>query len=318
MMYRSGDLRAMPRRKVMAGSVTVFGGTGFIGRHLVPMLVRSGKTVRVTVRHPGRVQMATVSGQPAELIQADVLDDVGVGAAIAGADAVVNLVGILTQTTTQTYRAIHVEAARRVALAAQRHGVTRLIHISALGSSLTSPAISDRTKAEGEQAVREVFPQATIVRPSLVFGEDDHFFTRFVAMIRSSPVLPLIGGGMTKFQPVFVGDMTAGLLELLKRPEAAGKTYEFGGPQVYSFKVLLELLLTALNRQRVLIPIPFALAEMQAALLELLPNPPLTRDQVRLLKTDKVVSGMEPTFVDLGVQPRPLEEFLTIFKDKHS
>jgi len=302
----------------MAGSVTVFGGTGFIGRHLVPMLVRSGKTVRVTVRHPGRVQMATVSGQPAELIQADVLDDVGVGAAIAGADAVVNLVGILTQTTTQTYRAIHVEAARRVALAAQRHGVTRLIHISALGSSLTSPAISDRTKAEGEQAVREVFPQATIVRPSLVFGEDDHFFTRFVAMIRSSPVLPLIGGGMTKFQPVFVGDMTAGLLELLKRPEAAGKTYEFGGPQVYSFKVLLELLLTALNRQRVLIPIPFALAEMQAALLELLPNPPLTRDQVRLLKTDKVVSGMEPTFVDLGVQPRPLEEFLTIFKDKHS
>ena len=137
-------------------------------------------------------------------------------------------------------------------------------------------------------------------------------------MIRSSPVLPLIGGGMTKFQPVFVGDMTAGLLALLKRPETAGKTYEFGGPQVYSFKVLLELLLTALNRQRVLIPIPFALAEMQAALLEWLPNPPLTRDQVRLLKTDKVVGGVEPTLGDLGVQPRPLEEFLAVFKDKYS
>jgi NADH dehydrogenase len=302
----------------MAGSVTVFGGTGFIGRHLVARFLRSGKTVRVAVRHPGRIQMATVSGQPAELIQADVLDDVGVGAAIAGVDAVVNLVGILTQTTTQTYRAIHVEGARRVALAAQRHGVTRLIHISALGASPTSPAISDQTKAKGEQAVRAVFPQATIVRPSLTFGEDDHFFSRFTAMIKRSPVLPLIGGGTTKFQPVFVDDMIAGLLELLKRPETAGKTYEFGGPQVYSFKVLLELLLTALNRQRALLPIAFVVAEMQAGLLELLPNPPLTRDQVRLLKTDKVVSGAEPTLGDLGVEPRPLEEFLAVFKDKYS
>jgi uncharacterized protein YbjT (DUF2867 family) len=193
--------------------------------------------------------------------------------------------------------------------------VRRLIHISALGASLTSLAISDRTKAEGEQAVRAVFPEATIVRPSLVFGEDDHFFSRFAAMIRSSPVLPLIGGGTTRFQPVFVGDVTAGLLELLKRSDTAGKTYEFGGPRVYRFKVLLELLLTALNRQRVLIPIPFALAEMQAGLFELLPKPPLTRDQVRLLKTDKVVSGREPTLGDLGVRPRPLEEFLAVFKD---
>jgi NADH dehydrogenase len=302
----------------MAGSVTVFGGTGFIGRHLVALLLRSGATVRLAVRHPPRVQMTTELPQAAELIQADVLDDVAVGGAVAGTDAVVNLVGILTETTSQSYRAIHVEGARRVALAAQHHGVTRLIHISALGSSPTSPAISDRTKGEGEQAVRGVFPQATIVRPSLVFGEDDHFFSRFVAMIRSSPVLPLIGGGVTKFQPVFVGDMAAGLLEVLKRPETADKTYEFGGPQVYSFKLLLELLLTALNRQRVLIPIPFALAEMQAGLLELLPNPPLTRDQVRLLKTDKVISGVEPTLGDLGVQPRSLEKFLVVFKDKHS
>jgi uncharacterized protein YbjT (DUF2867 family) len=302
----------------MAGSVTVFGGTGFIGRHLVALLLRSGATVRLAVRRPGRVQMTTEAPRAPELIQADVLDEIAVDAAIAGTDALVNLVGILTETGTQSYRAIHVEAARRVALAAQRHGVTRLIRISALGSSLTSPAISDRTKAEGEQAVREVFPQATIVRPSLVFGEDDHFFTRFAAIIRSNPVLPLIGGGTTKFQPVFVGDMTAGLLELLKRPETAGKTYELGGTQIYSFRVLLELLLTALNRQRILIPIPFALAEMQAGLLELFPNPPLTRDQVRLLKTDKVVSGAEPTLGDLGVQPRPLEEFLAVLKDRYS
>ncbi len=148
-----------------------------------------------------------------------------------------------------------------------------------------------------------------------MFGEDDHFFSRFSAMTRSSPVLPLIGGGTTKFQPVFVGDTTAGLLELLKRSDTAGKTYEFGGPQVYSFKQLLELLLGAFDRQRVLLPIPFALAEMQAGLLELLPNPPLTRDQVRLLKTDKVVSGAEPTLGDLGVQSRPLEEFLEVLRD---
>jgi NADH dehydrogenase len=190
--------------------------------------------------------------------------------------------------------------------------------MSALGSSPISPAISDRTKAEGEEAVRAAFPQATIVRPSLVFGEDDHFFSRFAAMIRSSPVLPLIGGGTTKFQPVFVGDMAAGLLELLRRSDTPGKTYEFGGPQVYSFKALLEFLLAALNRQRILLPIPFALAEMQAGLLERLPNPPLTRDQVRLLKTDKVVSGREPTLRDLGVQARPLEEFLRVLKDKYS
>jgi uncharacterized protein YbjT (DUF2867 family) len=167
----------------MAGSVTVFGGTGFIGRHLVALLLRSGATVRLAVRRPGRVQMTTEAPRAPELIQTDVLDDIAVDAAIAGTVALVNLVGILTETGTQSYRAIHVEAARRVALAAERHGVTRLIHISALRSSLTSPAISDRTKAEGEQIVREVFPQATMVRPSLVFGEDGHFFGRFVAMI---------------------------------------------------------------------------------------------------------------------------------------
>ena len=302
----------------MTGRITVFGGTGFIGRHLVSLLLRSGATVRVAVRHPDRFQVATEAARAPELIQADVLDDIAVSGAIAGADAVINLVGMLTETAQQSYRAIHVGGARRVALAAHRHSAMRMIHISALGASPTSAAISDQTKAEGERAVAAVFPQATIVRPSLVFGEDDHFFTRFAAMIRSSPVLPLIGGDTTKFQPVFVDDIAAGLLELLKRPETTGKTYEFAGTRVYSFMVLLELLLSALNRQCVLIPIPFALAEMQAGLFELLPNPPLTRDQVRLLKTDKVVGEVEPTLGDLGIQPWPLEEFLAVLKDKHS
>jgi len=308
----------MSERKVMTGCITIFGGTGFIGRHLVALLVQGGATVRVAVRHPDRVKMAAEAAQAPEIVQADILDDISVGRAITGADAVFNLVGILTETTAQTYRAIHVESARRVAVAAQGHGVTRLIHVSALGASPTSPAISDQTKAEGEHAVREVFRQATIVRPSLTYGQNDHFFSRFAAMIRSSPVLPLIGGGTTKFQPLFVDDMIAGMAELLKRPDAAGKIYEFGGPQVYSFKELLELLMTALNRQRVLLPIPFAPAEMQAGLLELLPDPPLTRDQVRLLKTDKVVSGKEPTLGDLGVQPRRLEDFFAIVKGEYT
>jgi NADH dehydrogenase len=201
----------------MAGTITVFGGTGFIGRHLVALLLRSGKTVRMAVRHPGRVKTPAEGTNAPDIVQADMLDDASVGSAIMGADAVFNLVGILTETSTQTYRAIHVEGARRVALAAQNHRAMRLIHISALGASPTSPAISDRTKAEGEEAVRAAFPQATIVRPSLVFGEDDHFFSRFAAMIRSSPVLPLIGAGTTRFQPLFVDDMTAGLLKLLSR-----------------------------------------------------------------------------------------------------
>jgi uncharacterized protein YbjT (DUF2867 family) len=303
----------------MAGTITVFGGTGFIGRHLVALLLRTGKTVRMAVRHPGRVKTppAEATNSP-EIVQADMLDDTSVGSAIMGADAVFNLVGILTETSAQTYHAIHVEGAHRVALSAQRHRVRRMIHISALGASPTSPAISDRTKAEGEEAVRAAFPQATIVRPSLVFGEDDHFFSRLAAMIRSSPVLPLIGGGTTKFEPVFVGDMAAGLLELLRRPETGGRTYEFGGTQIYSFKVLLELLLAALNRKCVLLPIPFVLAEIQAGVLELFPNPPLTRDQVQLLKTDKVVSGREPTLGDLGVEPRRLDDFLAALKDKYS
>jgi uncharacterized protein YbjT (DUF2867 family) len=303
---------------VMTDRVTVFGGTGFIGRHLVALLLQSGARVRVAVRHPGRAKVTAEAAKAPEIVQADILDDTSVGNAAAGADAVFNFVGILTETAEQTYRAVHFEGARRVALAVQQQGVKRLIHISALGASPTSPAVSDRTKAEGEQAVREIFPEATIVRPSLVFGEDDHFFSRFTAMIRSSPLLPLIGGGITKFQPVLVDDMTMGLAELLKHPETAGKTYEFGGPRVYSFKELLERLLTVLNRQRVLLPIPFALAEMQAGLLELLPNPPLTRDQVRLLRTDKVVSGMGPTLGDLGVQAHPLEEFLEVFKEMYS
>jgi uncharacterized protein YbjT (DUF2867 family) len=297
----------------IGSTIVLFGGTGFIGRHLVQHLLGSGTAVRVVSRRADMRGMANGSGRSLRIVRADVLDEAAVLDAVWGADAVVNLVGVLTEGRKQTYRNLHVVGARHVARNAERQGVKRLVHISALGVSPTSPAVSDRTKAEGERVVRAAFPQVTIVRPSLVFGKDDHFFNAFSAMVRRSPVLPLIGGGKTRFQPVHVDDMATGILELLKRPYTAGKTYEFGGPEVYSFRELLELLLTSLERRKRLLPIPFGLAQLQAAFLELLPNPPLTRDQVRLLKTDKVISGTQPTLTDLGVRPRHLRDFLLEF-----
>ena len=292
-------------------TVTVFGGSGFIGRHLAAQLATCGARVRIAVRHADRP-----SDRPVETVTADVLDDASVASAVNGASAVINLVGILSERGRQTYRGVHVEGARRIALAAKSTGATRLIHLSALGASRAAPALSDRTKAKGEEVVRSVFPEATIIRPSLVFGSGDHFFTRWVAMAQRSPVLPLIGGGVTKFQPAHVEDVVAGIAKVLKRSDTAGRTYEFGGPQVYSFKQLLELLLAEVGWRRVLLPLPFPLAEMLAGILERLPAPALTRDQVRLLQTDKINSGREPTLADLGVRPTDLRTFLRAFKAK--
>jgi NADH dehydrogenase len=295
-----------------ATRVTVFGGSGFIGRHLVQQLVTCGATVRIAVRHAARL-----SDQPVETVAADVIDHASVASAVKGASAVVNLVGILSESGRQTYAALHVEGARHVALAARNAGALRLIHVSALGATRRAPALSDRTKAEGEEAIRAAFPEATIIRPSLVFGSDDHFFTGLAKMARRSPVLPLIGGGATKFQPAHVEDVAAAIVKVLKRSGAAGRTYEFGGPEVHSFRELVERLLATVGWRRALVSVPFPLAESLAAVLELLPAPPLTRDQVRLLKTDKINSGREPTFADLGVRPTDLRTFLQAFKAKY-
>ena len=293
-------------------TVTVFGGSGFIGRHLAAQLATCGARVRIAVRHADRP-----SDRPVETVTADVLDDASVASAVNGASAVINLVGILSERGRQTYRGIHVEGARRIALAAKSAGATRLIHLSALGASRGAPALSDRTKAEGEEVVRSVFPEATIIRPSLVFGNGDHFFTRWVEMAQRSPVLPLIGGGATKFQPAHVEDVAAAMVKVLERSDTAGRTYEFGGPEVCSFRELLERLLATVGWRRVLVSVPFPLAENLAAVLELLPAPPLTRDQVRLLRTDKINSGREPTLADLGVRPTDLRAFLCAFKAKY-
>jgi NADH dehydrogenase len=297
--------------------VTVFGGSGFIGRHLVEHLARAGASVRVATRHPPRTA-EPLRLAPIQHVAADLLDDEAVQAAIHGADTVINLVGILSQVQRQTFTAIHQDGARRVAASARRLGVRQLVHVSALGASRTAPALADRSKAAGEEAVRAAFPEATIIRPSLVYGPVDHFFNSFAMLARRLPALPLIGGGQTRFQPVYVEDVVAAVTAILADPANRGKTYEFGGPQVYTFKELIEFVCVTINARPLLVPLPFWAAEVLGGVLQVFPDAPLTRDQVRLLRTDKVVSGSGPTLADVGVEAKALEaivpEYLAVYR----
>jgi NADH dehydrogenase len=297
--------------------VTVFGGTGFIGQHLVEHLARAGASVRVATRHP------LTTAEPPRMariqhVAADLLNDAAVQAAVQGADTVINLVGILSQAQRQTFTAIHEDGARRVATSARRLGVRQLVHVSALGASRTAPALADRSKAAGEAAVRAAFPEATIIRPSLVYGPDDHFFNGFATRARRLPALPLIGGGQTRFQPVYVEDVVAGVAAILADPTSRGQTYEFGGLRVYTFKELIEFVCATIDARPLLVPLPFWAAEVLGGVLQVFPKAPLTRDQVRLLKTDKVVSGSEPTLADAGVEAKALEtivpEYLEMYR----
>ena len=297
--------------------VTVFGGSGFIGRYLVQRLAKRGWTVRVAVRHPDRALFLKPMGAVGQItpVAASVRHAGSIAAAVAGADAVVNLVGILCERGAQTFAAVHAMGAAAVADAAKAAGARTLVHMSALGADPASSAQYARTKAAGEQAVRAAFPGAAIARPSIVFGPEDGFFNRFAALARFSPALPLIGGGKTRFQPVYVGDVARALLRLIENPATAGQTYELGGPRIYSFRELLELMLREIGRRRLLVSVPFAVARAQGlameivdrATLQLLPPPPLTADQVRLLERDNVVSSGALTLADLGIQPTAVE-----------
>jgi len=296
-------------------SATIFGGSGFLGRYVVHELARSGIAIRVASRHPDRALFLKTAGNVGQItpVATNVRDDASVASALAGADLVVNLVGILNEGGRQTFDAIHRESAGRIARAARAAGVGRLIHVSAIGADPDSDASYSRSKAAGEKAVREAFPEATIVRPSLMFGPEDEFFNRFAMFARLLPVLPLIGGGGTRFQPVYAVDVAAAIAAIAADPTSAGETYELGGPRVYSFKELMECLLDQIGRRRLLVPLPFAVARLQARFLELLPDPPLTRDQVALLKTDNVPGGDCPGLADLGVAATALEVVLPTY-----
>jgi NADH dehydrogenase len=235
---------------------------------------------------------------------------------LAGNQALINCVGILHESGRQRFEAIHHSAPARLARLARDAGVERFIHVSSLAADPRSPSTYARSKAEGEAAVRDAFPTATILRPSVVFGPEDQFFNRFAAIATISPVLPLIGGGATRFQPVYVGDVAEAAMRCLADPATAGRTYELGGPRVYSMRALLELLLGETRRKRFLVDLPFGLASLQARLMALLPNPMLTPDQVELLKTDNIVAGGALTLQTLGIEPTPVEAVLPTYLDR--
>lgn len=295
--------------------VTIFGGSGLLGRHAVGALARAGYRVRVAVRHPYRANYLPPMGQVGQILvtRCDVTDPGAVAAAVRGADAVVNLVGILHPGGGQNYESVHVEAPRTIGRAASAVGVATLIHVSTMNISPDSESAYARSKAMGEIALRDEFPQATLLKPSLVFGPEDNFFNKFAGLARILPFLPLIGGGHTKFQPVFAGDVADAIVTCANDPATRGRTYELGGPAVYSFKDMLQIILRETGRSRPLIPVPFWLASIKAFFLQFLPGKLLTPDQVKFLRTDNVVSPGALTLKDLGIVPDSLEAVLPAY-----
>ena len=272
--------------------VTVFGGSGFLGRHLVQALAGRQFRIRVAVRRPdlaGHLQPLGHVGQ-IHAVQANVRFPASVAAAVHDAAIVINLTGILYERGQQRFEAIQARGAGTVAAAAAHVGA-RMLHVSALGADAQSPSHYARSKAQGEAAVRAACPEAMIFRPSILFGPEDDFFNRFASMARISPVLPLIGGGRTRFQPVFVGDVASALAQAADGAGTPATTYEFGGPDVKTFKEIMEFILATIMRRRLLVPVPFTLAEWQALVLQFWPRPLLTPDQVTLLRRDNLVSS---------------------------
>jgi NADH dehydrogenase len=292
--------------------ITVFGGSGFLGRHLVRALCKRHYRIRVAVRRPelaGHLQPLGRVGQ-IHAVQASVRHPRSIEAATRDADIVINLVGILFERGRQRFDAVQAFGAEQVALAAAAHGA-RLMHVSALGADENSPSRYARAKALGEQAVLSAVPSATVFRPSIMFGPEDDFFNRFASLARFLPALPLIGGGETRFQPVFVGDVAEAIARAVDGRTKPGGIFELGGPEVRTFRQIMEYILATIERRRLLVPLPFGIAKLQAQVLQFLPKPPLTPDQVELLRRDNVVSpealreGL--TLQGLGIEPTLIE-----------
>ncbi len=292
--------------------VTVFGGSGFLGRHIVRALANEGWRVRVAVRNPTTAHFLRPMGRVGQIqiVKTNIRKDDAVRAALNGADAAVNLVGILYAGGGQTFEAVHTHGAARIARIAAEEEVAALLHVSAIGSDTKSRSSYARSKAEGEALVREAFPKAIIFRPSILFGPEDNFFNKFAWMARLSLALPLIGGGKTRFQPVYVGDVARAAAKALSDPAAEWITYELGGPEIMTFRQILELVLKETHRKRLLLPVPFGLMKAKAFFLGLLPKPLLTVDQVRMLERDNVVGEGVGTLRDLGIAPVAAEAIL--------
>src|SRR5438128_8357908 len=293
--------------------VTVFGGSGFLGRHVVRALCKREFRIRVAVRRPDLVGHLQPAGKVGQIhsVQANLRYPASVEAAMRDSHVAINLVGILTESGAQTFDAVQGKGAETVAKAASAAGA-RMVHVSAIGADENSPSRYGRSKAAGEKAVLEAVPSATIFRPSVVFGPEDQFLNRFAALARMSPMLPLIGGGLTRLQPVYVGDVATAVADAVDGKTTGGSTYELGGPEVLTMREIMEIILRVIERKRMLVSLPFGLAKLQALALQFAPGAlKLTPDQVELLRSDNVVSDAATraglTLQGLGIAPDSLE-----------
>ena len=296
-------------------TVVVFGGAGFLGRQIVHRLTAEGMVVRVAVRHPdpARIELRAIGFNRVTVVAADVRDQTSVAAAIAGADAVVNTVSAYVEKSGVTFEAVHVRGAETVAREAIAAGITRLLLVSGIGADPDSSSPYIRARGRGELMVQQAFPGATIVRPAAMFGPGDALFSTLAELAQLLPALPLIGRGNTRLQPVFVEDVAEAVANILTDPGTIGRTYELAGPGVYTLRELVGMTLRFLGKRRLLIPVPFALAEIQARLFAFLPNPPLTTGQVDLLKVDNLASGTLPGLQELKIQPKTVEEVIPTY-----
>lgn len=300
--------------------VTVFGGSGFIGRYVVKRLAEDGARVRVAVRDVEAAKFLKPMGAVGQIapFAVNIGDEAAIQTAVEGADAVINSIGVLYESGSQSFRRAHVDGPAAIAKASAAAGVDALVHISAIGADAGSESLYAKSKAMGEDAVRQAFPAATILRPSVVFGPEDDFFNRFAAMARLSPALPLIDGGETKFQPVYVGDVAEAAVAATTDPEAAGKTYELGGPEVVTFKEALEYIIAEIGRKRALAFAPSCLLRPFAAVLEALPlPPPITRDQLTMLQQDTIVGEGALGLSDLGVEATAMDAIVPSYLARH-
>jgi uncharacterized protein YbjT (DUF2867 family) len=296
-------------------TVSVFGGSGFLGRRVVQRLTSEGMTVRVAVRHADRARSALRAAglDRVTVFGADVRDQAAVATAVAGADAVVDAVSAYVETSGVTFGAVHERGAETLAREAAAAGVARLVLVSGIGADPESASPYIRARGRGERAVQQAFPRATIVRPSAMFGPGDALFGTLAHLARLLPVLPLIGDGHTRLQPVYVEDVAEAVARILADPGTAGRTYELAGPTVYTLRELFSIALRIMGRRRLIVPVPFAVAQVQARLFELLPNPPLTTGQVDLLKADNVASATLPGLRELNIQSKAVEEIVPTY-----
>jgi uncharacterized protein YbjT (DUF2867 family) len=293
--------------------ITVFGGTGFLGRRIVERLAREDATLRVAVRHPERADVLAMSigtGRTIPMV-ANVCDPSTVAAAIAGAQSVVNAVSTYVEKGSATYIGVHVHGARNIAMACQRQNVARLVHISGIDADPTSRSPYIRARGLGEVAVQKAFQPATILRPSVMFAVDGGFLSILEKMARSTPIIPLIGSGRMRLQPVHAGDVAEAVYQSLLNPDAPGKIYELGGSEIYTMREIFDMVLARMGRSRYFISIPFALASPLARVLEFLPSPPLTIAQVDLLRGDSVPGTGTAGIEELGITPQALEDTIS-------